>query len=127
MGLLLLPVHCLMIAVGTGADLPVAPVAALGGAVLAVVGALIPVSARSWAMPEDGALRDWAEAWRGAQPLVGRAMVVSGGLLAVVGPAVSLLLPGSAPGALATIAAVVAAALVPFGLGLVRAVGGTRR
>jgi hypothetical protein len=44
-----------------------------------------------------------------------------------VGPAVSGLLPGSALGALATIVAVVAATLVPFGLGLVRAVGGTRR
>ncbi|GAB2521436.1 hypothetical protein [Nocardiopsis aegyptia] len=128
MGLLFLAVHCLVIAVGTDAAVPVAPVAAaLGGVVLATTGVLVSVSSRSWAMPENRSYREWAEAWRRAQPLAGRTMVVTGGLLTVVGPAAFVLLPGPLLGALVMAAAVVAATLVPFGLALARAVGEVRR
>ncbi|WP_304452174.1 hypothetical protein [Nocardiopsis sp. YSL2] len=128
MGLLFLAVHCLVIAVGTDGPVPVAPLAAaLAGVVLALVGVLVPVSARSWAMPENRSHRLWAGAWRRAQPLAGAAMVVSGGLLTAVGPAAFVLLPGPLLGALVMAAAVLAATLVPFGLALARAVGEVRR
>ncbi|WP_285729111.1 hypothetical protein [Nocardiopsis sp. ATB16-24] len=128
MSLLFLVLHFLVIAVGTNASVPVLPIAAsLGGVVLMVVGVLMSVSTRSWSMPEAPSLRKWSEAWRRAQPLTGRVMAVSGGLLALAAPAAFVLLPGPLLGNAVMAAVTVAATLLPFGAGLVRAASEVRR
>ncbi|WP_116247494.1 hypothetical protein [Nocardiopsis sp. FIRDI 009] len=128
MGVLFLVVHCLVVIVGTGESFPVLPTVGISvGVLLAIMGVLTSSAARSWSTPADPGVRAWAGAWRRVQPLAGRTMIVSGLLLALVAPAVFVLLPGTLTGMLVTAVATVAATLLPFGVALAAMVASGRR
>ncbi|MDA2804416.1 SdpI family protein [Nocardiopsis suaedae] len=121
LSLIFLAVHAVVIAVGTGTEIAVGPVAAaLCGAVLGATGLALPLIADG--MRVSGALVPVriCEEWKRSHVLGGRVMVATGTLLTVSAPVLPAVVQGRAA-LFATVAvAVVAATSAPFAAMAVR-------
>ncbi|TQN28508.1 hypothetical protein FHX37_3853 [Haloactinospora alba] len=118
---LFLALHVIVAALYAGAPIPVLPLALVTlGVFLATLGAVLPVLARTSALPEHPRLRLVAEAWRASHTVGGRVMSAAGLVLVAAAPLPSVLQPSSLGKAVLLWGATPAAVLVPFAVMAVR-------